>query len=100
VVGLRQKHVPLRRCVVCGAQRPKAELVRVVRSPDGTCAVDAAPKEPGRGAYVCRSRACLEQAAEGRPLSRSLDRPLAEDDAQRLRELAQQLPAGEPDALV
>ncbi len=98
VVRLRKKHVPLRRCVVCGVQRPKAELVRIVRSPEGGCTVDAPPKEPGRGAYVCRAQACLEQAAKGRPVSRSLDRPLSDEGADRLKELAQELSEGEPDA--
>ena len=90
--------MPLRRCVVCGVQRPKAELVRIVRAPDGELGVDAAPKAPGRGAYVCRATECLEKAAKGRPISRSLDRSLTEESAQRLRELAQELPGQEPDA--
>ena len=30
---LKQKKIPVRRCVGCNAQRPKRELVRVVRSP-------------------------------------------------------------------
>jgi predicted RNA-binding protein YlxR (DUF448 family) len=98
VVGLRRKHVPLRRCVVCGAQRPKAELVRIVRLPEGGLAIDAPPKEPGRGAYVCRAQTCLDQAAKGRAIHRSLERPVTEDESRRLRELAQGLPAGEPDA--
>ena len=98
MVGLRKKHVPLRRCVVCGAQRPKAELVRVVRVPDGGLVVDAPPKESGRGAYVCRGEVCLAQAAKGRAISRSLDRPLTDEEARCLRELAQQLPKGQPDA--
>jgi len=91
VIGLRKKHVPLRRCVACGVQRPKSELVRIARTPEGPLDIDAAPKAPGRGAYVCRTAECLQKAAKGRPISRSLDRPLPEEDAQRLRDLAREL---------
>jgi len=98
VVGLRRKHVLLRRCVVCGAQRPKAELTRIVRGAEGGLLVDAPPKAPGRGAYVCRAEACLEQAAKGRAISRALDRPVTDEAARRLRELAEPSPAGRPDA--
>jgi predicted RNA-binding protein YlxR (DUF448 family) len=69
----------------------------VVRQPEGGFVVDALPKAPGRGAYICRSAQCLEQAAQGRSISRSLDRPLTAEDADRLRELAQQLSREESD---
>jgi len=97
VVKQRKKHVPLRRCVVCGAQRPKAELVRVVRTPEGRIDVNAAPKASGRGAYVCRASECLSRAATGRPVTRSLRQPLPDEGAERLRELAQELSDAERD---
>jgi predicted RNA-binding protein YlxR (DUF448 family) len=98
VLALRKRHVPLRRCVVCGTQRPKAELIRIARTQEGRLEVGAPPKAPGRGAYVCRSTECLQRAAQGRPVSRSLDRPLPEDGAQRLRELADELSGQKQDA--
>ena len=97
MVGLREKHVPLRRCVVCGTQRPKSALVRVVRTPEGHIDANVAPKTPGRGAYVCRSSECLGKAAKGRPLSRSLRQTLPETEAERLRELAHELSEAERD---
>jgi hypothetical protein len=53
--------------------KPKAELVRVVRSPEGTVSVDLRGKAPGRGAYVCRSVDCLKKALRSKALSRSLE---------------------------
>ena len=50
----KQKKIPVRRCVGCNAQRPKRELVRVVRSPEGEISIDLRGKAPGRGAYLCR----------------------------------------------
>ena len=59
---LKQKKIPVRRCVGCNAQRPKRELVRVVRSPEGEISIDLRGKAPGRGAYLCPSAACLAKA--------------------------------------
>lgn len=50
---MQQKKIPVRRCVGCNAQKPKKELVRVVRAPDGTISVDLTGKKAGRGAYLC-----------------------------------------------
>ena len=43
----KQKKIPVRRCVGCNAQRPKRELVRVVRSPEGEISIDLRGKAPG-----------------------------------------------------
>ena len=67
------KKTPLRQCLGCREMKPKPELVRVVRSPEGTVSVDLRGKAPGRGAYVCRDTACLKKALRSRALSRSLD---------------------------
>ena len=70
---MQQRKIPVRRCVGCNAQKPKKELVRVVRSPDGTVSVDPTGKKAGRGAYVCRSLDCLKKARKTRRIERSLD---------------------------
>ncbi len=67
------KRIPMRQCLGCREMKPKPELVRVVRSPEGTVCVDLRGKAPGRGAYVCRSAACLKKALKSRALSRALD---------------------------
>ena len=67
------KRIPLRQCLGCREMKPKPELVRVVRSPEGTVSVDLRGKAPGRGAYVCRSAACLKKALKSKALGRALD---------------------------
>lgn len=74
----RTKHVPLRTCVGCRAQRSKRELVRVVRSPAGEVAIDLGGKAAGRGAYVCAVALCVGRARKARSLSRSLKCEIAE----------------------
>ena len=67
-----QKKLPMRQCLGCREMKPKKELVRVVRSPEGTVSLDLKGKAPGRGAYVCRSAACLKKALRSKALGRSL----------------------------
>ena len=42
--------------------KPKKELIRVVKSKENEISIDLVGKKPGRGAYVCKDRACLEKA--------------------------------------
>lgn len=67
------KKIPLRQCVGCREMKPKAQLVRVVRSPEGEIALDFRGKAPGRGAYVCPNPDCLKKAGKTRGLDRALD---------------------------
>ena len=66
------KHIPERQCLGCREMKPKPELVRVVRSPEGTVSLDLRGKAPGRGAYICPSADCLKKAQRSKALSRSL----------------------------
>lgn len=66
------KRVPLRKCTGCGEMKPKKDLVRVVKSPEGEISLDLTGRKPGRGAYVCRSAACLQAARKARRLERGL----------------------------
>ncbi len=69
---MTEKKVPQRQCVGCRTQRPKRELVRVVRSPEGEVSIDTRGKKPGRGAYVCPDAQCLKKAVKSRALGRAL----------------------------
>ncbi len=76
---MKQKKVPLRKCNGCGAQKPKKELVRVVRSPEGAVSLDRTGKKPGRGAYVCPNADCLAKAKKAKRLERVLECTIPED---------------------
>ena len=83
---MKQRKVPMRTCVGCRTTRPKKELIRVVRDPQGELHVDPTGKKSGRGAYICPDIACLEAAAKGKRLERALERPVPEELLERLRE--------------
>lgn len=72
------KKVPLRQCVGCREMKPKAELIRVVRSPEGEISIDDAGRKPGRGAYVCRSSDCLRRAQKSRALERAFSQKISD----------------------
>ncbi len=97
----KQKKIPQRRCVGCNAQKPKRELVRVVRTPQGAVELDTTGKLAGRGAYLCPDPACLAKACKAHRLERAfgVEVPPAvyEQLAVRLRAVPAP-PKGAPDA--
>ena len=58
-------------CLGCNEMKPKMELIRVVRSPEGEISLDFKGKAAGRGAYICRSAECLEKARKARRFEKS-----------------------------
>ena len=74
-----KKKIPQRQCVGCGEGKPKPELLRVVRDPDGNISLDFTGKKSGRGAYICRSLACLKKARKSKRLERSLECSIPEE---------------------
>lgn len=70
------KKIPVRQCLGCREHRPKNELIRVVRSPEGEVSLDFRGKKPGRGAYVCPNPACLARVKKSRALERAFSVPL------------------------
>ena len=72
--------------------KPKKELIRVVRSPEGNISLDFKGKANGRGAYLCPDRECLKKAIRSRALERAFSQPVPEEVYDRLRE---ELEAGE-----
>lgn len=79
-----QKKIPMRQCLGCREMKPKRELLRVVRSPEGEVSLDTRGKKPGRGAYVCPNADCLKKAIKTRALSRALETAIPEEVMQRL----------------
>ena len=80
-----------RTCLGCRRQRPRAELIRIVREPGGGACFDLEGTLPGRGAWVCPSPACLDAVTPG-ALGHVLRAPVRlAPAAERRRELADAL---------
>ncbi|MCE5259072.1 MAG: YlxR family protein [Chloroflexi bacterium] len=69
----RQRKQPQRTCIGCRQVKPKRELVRIVRTPAGEVLLDPTGKAAGRGAYVCKRKACLLTALEHNRLEHALE---------------------------
>ncbi len=89
---MKPKKIPMRMCVGCREMKPKKELIRVVRAPDGSVSMDPVGKKPGRGAYVCRNAACLQRAIKQRQLERQLEVQLTDEVAAQLQQELNSLP--------
>ncbi|MEK6744609.1 MAG: DUF448 domain-containing protein [Nitrospirota bacterium] len=64
-------HQPERTCIGCRGVFNKADVVRVVSGPAGPV-IDYREKLPGRAAYVCPRRDCIEKALSRANLPRAL----------------------------
>ena len=89
------KKIPLRQCLGCREMKPKRELIRVVRSPEGEVSLDFGGKKPGRGAYVCPSPECLARVRKSRALERAFSAQLP---AEVYEALELQMKEGDKDA--
>lgn len=88
--AVKKKKIPERRCIGCGETKPKPELIRVVRSPEGEVSLDLTGKKSGRGAYLCRSAVCLKRAVKSRQLARNLECEIPDSIAESLALLIEQ----------
>jgi predicted RNA-binding protein YlxR (DUF448 family) len=76
MANIVMKKIPERKCMGCNEKRPKKELVRVVRVPDGSVELDVNGKKNGRGAYICPKISCYEKALKTKRLERCLETPI------------------------
>ena len=91
----RPKHVPQRTCIACHQVKPKRELLRIVRTPDGHVEIDPTGKKSGRGAYLCATRACWATALKKQRLEHELETTISEEDRAALEAYITTLPAAE-----
>ena len=84
------KKIPLRQCLGCREMKPKRDLIRAVKSPQGEVTLDFSGKKPGRGAYVCPNADCLKRAVKTKALSRAFGVPVPESIMDDLAEAAKE----------
>ena len=76
---MKEKKIPMRMCLGCREMKPKKELLRVVRLPEGEVSLDPTGRKSGRGAYVCKSADCLQRAIKQRQIERAFECTLSEE---------------------
>ena len=78
------KKIPMRQCLGCNEHKPKVELMRVVRTPEGETVLDFTGKKSGRGAYICKSLSCLKKARKSKRLERRLECSITDEVYDRM----------------
>jgi uncharacterized protein len=76
---VQKRKIPMRKCVACQEMKPKKELVRIVRSPEGVISIDQTGKKNGRGAYLCNKEECFTLAKKRNSLAAHLKAEVTED---------------------
>ena len=80
------KKVPERKCMGCNEKKPKKELVRIVRTPEGEVMLDVTGKKSGRGAYICPEVSCYEKALKSKRLERTLEVEIPDSVYEQVKE--------------
>lgn len=70
---MKARKIPMRMCLGCQEMKPKKELIRVVRTPEGTVELDPSGKRNGRGAYICPNVDCFKAAVKGKRFHKALE---------------------------
>ena len=73
------KKTPMRMCLGCGEMKPKKELIRAVKSPEGEISIDLTGKKSGRGAYICRSAECFRLARKAKRFEKAFSCQISEE---------------------
>ena len=89
--GGKPRHIPQRTCVGCRQVRPKRDMVRIVRTPEGEIVVDPSGKRSGRGAYICPGQECWEAALKRERLERSLHAAMPQEQRRLIAEQGSKL---------
>ena len=74
-----EKKIPMRKCLGCMQSFPKKDLIRVVRTPENEVLIDLTGKKSGRGAYLCKDKACLKKAIKAKRIQSNLEVQIGEE---------------------
>ncbi len=80
----KKRKIPERQCLGCNEHKPKMELIRIVRSPEGEISLDLVGKKSGRGAYICRSKKCFIRARKSKRIDKALNVAVPEEVYDRM----------------
>ena len=76
---MAEKKIPMRTCIACRTEKPKKELIRIVKNKEGVFAVDRTGKLSGRGAYICDDKACVQKLLKKKLLNHAFEMEVSED---------------------
>ena len=77
--AMKPRKIPTRQCLGCNEHKPKKELLRVLRTPEGEITLDFTGKKSGRGAYICYDVKCLKRARKSKRIDKSFQVDIPEE---------------------
>ena len=80
------KKLPMRTCIACRTEKPKRDMLRVVRNAEGEIRLDFSGKLPGRGAYICNSEGCVKRLKKQKLLHKAFSQDVSEEVYARIEE--------------
>lgn len=80
------KKLPMRTCIACRTEKPKRDMLRVVRNAEGEIRLDFSGKLPGRGAYICNSAECIQRLRKYKLLNKNFSCEVPEEIYLRIEE--------------
>lgn len=83
---VKTRKIPMRTCIGCKEQKPKNDLIRVVKNKEDEIFIDLTGKANGRGAYLCRSKDCLDKAIKSKALNRAFSTEIDKETYEKLKE--------------
>lgn len=87
---IKNTKIPIRTCIGCQNKKPKKEMVRLIRTPEGNYEIDTTGKKSGRGAYLCYNIECLDIALREKRLNRSFKKDIPAQIINELRRFLEQ----------
>jgi hypothetical protein len=82
----KPKKIPMRTCIACREEKPKKEMLRIVKNAEGEIRLDFSGKLPGRGAYICNSEACVKKLGKYKLLHKTFSANVSEEIYARIEE--------------
>ena len=84
---MKNRKIPMRSCVVTREKLPKQELLRIVKTTDGTVIADISGKVNGRGAYIKKDIEVLEKAKKSKILEKQLETTISDEVYEEIRKI-------------
>lgn len=82
----KPKKIPMRTCIACREEKPKKEMLRIVKNAEGEIRLDFSGKLPGRGAYICNSEVCVKKLGKYKLLHKTFSANVSEEIYARIEE--------------
>lgn len=84
---MKNRKIPMRSCVVTREKLPKQELLRIVKTTDGSIVPDVSGKINGRGAYIKKDIEVLQKAMKSKILERQLETTISDDVYEKIKKM-------------